>query len=275
MTTRADAAWVQQQLQALGRTPNRALGQNFCVDGDKLAQMAAALPLAGADVVEIGAGLGALTEILLQTAAHVYAVELDAALAARTWSGLRADRLTVVLGDALEISAALFPPEAVYAGNLPYYITTPLAEMMLTRRPPALALMVQQEAACRFFARPGDKVYGGTAVLTQLYYDARQLLTLEPESYWPRPDVRSAVVVMRRRADAPAEAPAAVLALVRSCLAMRRKTLINNLRGRPGAAEAIDSLGLAANVRGEELAPADFLALYRALAAAGEAGRDG
>ena len=267
MKTRADAAWVQQQMQALGRTPNRALGQNFCVDADKLTELAAELPLAGADVVEIGAGLGALTEILLQTAAHVYAVELDAALAAQTWHDLRSDRLTMVLGDALEVPAQLFPPDAVYAGNLPYYITTPLAEMMLTRRPPALALMVQQEAACRFFAGPGDRAYGGTAVLTQLYYEARVLFTLEKESYWPRPDVRSSVVTMRRRADAPAEAPAELLLLVRRCLAMRRKTLMNNLKGLPGAADAIGTLGLRPDIRGEQLTPADFLALYRALSA--------
>ena len=203
--------------------PNRALGQNFCVDAAALDAVVSALPVHGAAVVEIGAGLGALTERLLLTdARRVYAVELDAALAARTGARLLCDRLTVVLGDVMELDPGIFPTDALWCGNLPYYITTPIAQLLLSLSPAAMALMVQQEAADRFFAAPGAKNYGPVAVVTQLYYEAEILRTLGPESYYPQPDVRSCIVGFRKKSaapDVPAETRARVEALAADIVA--------------------------------------------------------
>ncbi len=264
---RSDRDTVIQYFQSADRRPNRALGQNFCVDGDALDAVAAALPLGGRPVVEIGAGLGALTERLLRSpASRVYAIELDAALAAETGTALLCDRLAMVMGDVLELDMSIFPPGAVWCGNLPYYITTPITERLLALAPPAMALMVQREAADRFFAAPSDKNYGAVAVISQLYYDLDVLFSLDPTSYYPPPDVRSAVVRLVKKPDAPDVPPARLAAFVKGCLAMRRKTLQNNLSAFPGAADAIAACGLPAGVRAEALPPQTLLRLYKTLA---------
>ncbi len=239
--TPMDAAAVRRALYAAHLRPNRALGQNFCTDGARLAAMADAAAADGLPVLEIGPGLGALTEPLLLRAPRVVAVEKDAALCAALRARLcaheRAGRLALYAADILrfDVPGAMDGAPFAAAGNLPYYITTPIAEYLLPLLPSSLTLMVQREAGERFFAGPGARVYGPLSVLTQLYYEPERLMDVPRGCFYPQPEVDSLVVRLARRRGAPPEAPQRVLAFCRRAFSMRRKTLLNNLlpAGRP------------------------------------------
>ena len=163
---RATRDFVEQALHREGLLPNKNLGQNFCVDEGVLRQLATALPLNGRTVLEIGPGLGGLTEQLLAAGARVYAVEKDG----RLWDFLRRDLadegLTLIHGDCLKTDYGFLPPGFVAAGNLPYCITADIVTMLLTMKPASMLLMVQREAADRFFARPSQKNYGPVAMVS-------------------------------------------------------------------------------------------------------------
>ena len=314
-----DAAQIKRALSEAGLRPNAALGQNFCVDEARLAAIADAADVAGRPVLEVGPGLGALTEPLLARAARVVAVEKDAALAALLSRRLAAAgaRLAVYTADILrfDVAAAMEAapgnpapgnpaapgapgssdspaapgssdspgapgssdspaapgssgnPGATFcvAGNLPYYITTPIVERLVPLLPLSLTLMVQREAAARFSAGPGARVYGPVAVFSQLYYTVRHVMDVPRDSYYPQPDVDSSVVHLARRDALPDAEPAALLAFLHRAFAMRRKTLWNNLARAPQAAAALAALGLPADVRAEALPPAALLAVFQAL----------
>ena len=306
-----DAAQIKRALSEAGLRPNAALGQNFCVDEARLAAIVDAADVAGRPVLEVGPGLGALTEPLLARAARVVAVEKDAALAALLSRRLAAAgaRLAVYTADILrfDVAAAMEAapaapgtpaapgspatpggshspgalgssdspaapgssgaPGAAFcvAGNLPYYITTPIVERLVPLLPLSLTLMVQREAAARFSAGPGARVYGPVAVFSQLYYTVRHVMDVPRDSYYPQPDVDSSVVHLARRDALPDAEPAALLAFLHRAFAMRRKTLWNNLARAPQAAAALAALGLPADVRAEALPPAALLAVFQAL----------
>ena len=260
---RASKEFVTAALAALEHTPNRALGQNFCIDGARLSDCVEKLPLGGERIIEIGPGLGGLTELLLPHG-NVTAVEKDAAMAEYLETSLADPRLTVVRGDALRFDYAAETPFSV-VGNLPYYITTAIAERVLLGEPRVFGCMVQKEAADRFFAQPKDETYGALSVVSQLYYDGAILAPFPEECFLPAPNVQSVFVSLVRKSDAPAEPVGKVFAFVRTCLAMRRKTLKNNLKSVPHGPGALASLGIPPETRAETLAPETFLAFYRAV----------
>ena len=262
---RGTRAFVEQVLAREELLPNKNLGQNFCVDEGVLRRLAGALPLAGRTVLEIGPGLGSLTEQLLDAGARVYAVEKDGRLFDFLQRDLVSDRLTLIHGDCLRQDYGFLPGDFVAAGNLPYCITTDVVTMLLGLRPAGMLLMVQKEAAERFFAKPSQKNYGPVAMVSQLYYAATLLGEVPPGAYMPPPTVTSALVRLAPRADAPQESPGSLLKFAADCLRMRRKTLYNNLTGAPALRDALARMGLAENVRGEALTPEQLLTLYRRL----------
>ena len=258
---RTDIQSVKQLLAEAGRTPNKALGQNFFIDGPRLAELAAAMDVDGRYVLEIGAGLGALTELLLPRAETVCAAEKDSVLCGilEQW---QQPRLRVLCGDCLTQDYSFLPPDFVAVGNLPYYITTAISEMLLLLQPREITLMMQKEAGARFFAAPSDKNYGAVAILSQLYYDLSLLDEIPESCYWPQPNVRSCMVQLHRKAAPPTLAPDALLPFIRRCLHMRRKTLLNNLKDIGTAPAALQALNLSPAIRGEALSPAQFAALF-------------
>lgn len=264
---RASKAFVAEALDALSHTPNRALGQNFCIDGARLLSCVEKLPLTGEPIVEIGPGLGGLTELLLKRSESVVAVEKDAALAEYLRKTLSDPRLTVETGDALRYRFERVGRPFSVVGNLPYYITTDICERVLPARPRVFGCMVQREAAERFFARPKDANYGPLSVITQLYCDGAVLEAFSEESFFPAPNVQSVFVGLWEKQDAPKEPIDRVFALVRACFAMRRKTLKNNLKSIVGGCEALERAGIDPTARAETLAPERFLALCRAVEA--------
>lgn len=264
-------AGIRERLSAFGLAPNKALGQNFLADGAALDALLSALPSGRLPALEIGPGLGALTEGLLARAERVVAVEKDAAMAAALKSLFPEERLTVIEADFLktdlnELHTLLGGGEFVVAGNLPYYITTPCVLKLLSSGLPmrALLLMLQQEAAERFFARPGDRVYGPLTVLAACGYKPEEVLRLSPAAYFPQPDVHSAVVLLTQSASVP---PVGFLPFLQAAFAMRRKTLVNNLLGygvpREKALGALAALNIPDGVRAEALPPEVLLGLYR------------
>ena len=260
---RATRDFVAQVLSREELLPNKNLGQNFCVDEEILRRLAGALPLAGKTVLEIGPGLGGLTEQLLDAGARVFAVEKDHRLCSFLQRDLMNDRLTLIQGDCLRVDYGFLPSDFIAAGNLPYCITADIVTMLLGMRPAGMLLMVQKEAADRFFAKPSQKNYGPVAMVSQLYYRPALLGEVPPGAYVPAPTVTSALVRLEALPDAPQESPKSVLKFAAACLRMRRKTLYNNLAGTPALKGVLTDMGLAADVRAEALTPQQLLTLYR------------
>ena len=259
-----NAGQIKEILSAEGRRANRALGQNFCTDTPLLSRCVQAAGFTeNARVLEVGPGLGALTQELLASGAAVTAVEKDGFLAGVLPKLLPSDRLTVFHDDILRfpISERIGLPFSV-AGNLPYYITTPVVERLLPMFPDILLLMVQKEAAARFFASPGDRVYGPVSIMTGCFYRATLLADVPPDRFYPSPDVTSSFVLLRRvEPNPPLPDGDRFLRFLHAAFAKRRKTLSNNLTD-PGLPAMLDSLGISPTVRAEALSPAQFLALY-------------
>lgn len=248
------------------------LGQNFLRDPQAVARIVAVLgEIADCTVVEIGPGRGAITESLVARARHVIAVELDRELAAALRTRFPADRLTVVEQDVLEFDFASAADNAGarlrVAGNLPYYITSPIL-MKLAESHGALdtaVLMVQREVADRVTAAPGSRDYGVLSVAVQVHGPVEPLFTLPPDAFSPPPEVYSTVFRWR---FAPRFAELGVdqdsfLRLVKLAFAQKRKTLANNLRaagiGPEVAATALDRAGIDRQARAESL-PLEALA---------------
>lgn len=254
-------AAIKEQLARYGITPNKALGQNFLADEDAAAEIAAACP---GPVIEIGPGMGALTEKLLMREEPVAAIELDRRMAEilreRFGGSLSLTEGDVLRADIEAIAGELGGRVSV-AGNLPYYITTPICTRLINCGADigCMVLMMQKEAAERFFARPGDRVYGPLTVLAQYNYEVSTLLRLSREAYYPQPDVDSVVLKLENKKPEPHPM---LSWLLESAFAMRRKTLANNLKAAgisDGRLKSICSiLGIEENIRAERLTPEQF-----------------
>ena len=261
------------ELECLKRTlgrynlaPSKSLGQNFLVDAETVGRIADAAGIDGRDVLEIGPGLGALTRALLSRAASVVAVEKDARLAAVLPQLCPSERLTVRCEDFLKTDVLRIMDGNSFSavGNLPYYVTTAISEKLLLLLPESATLMVQKEAAERFFAAPGARVYGPLAALAQQYYEIAPVLDVPRACFYPQPNVDSAVVRLVCKQTPPALPPKVFFTFLNRAFAMRRKTLRNNFPGAP-AAEALAALGLPENARAESLTPEQLMRLCERL----------
>jgi 16S rRNA (adenine1518-N6/adenine1519-N6)-dimethyltransferase len=254
-------------LRGRGLAPKKRFGQNFLLDARACERIAeAATPAPGGTVLEIGPGLGALTEPLLARAGQVVAVEYDADLVPllRERLGDRGEALRIVEGDALDQDwLALLaggPRPRVVAGNLPYLVTGRLLERAVTIAADVdrAVFMVQAEVADRLLARPGTKAYGALTVFTRAAFDVQRLLTLRGGAFYPAPEVASSVVVLEPLRPARARETPAFRAAVRAAFGARRKTLRNAWRGLFGwspaelAARAADA-AIDLDARGETL----------------------
>ena len=276
----ADPKVTRHILNAFHLRASKRLGQNFLVDAGVVQKIVAAAELTREDtVLEIGPGIGTLTQGLAETGARVVAVELDKKLPAVLAETLRGyDNVTVVPGDILKLDIpALINLGAgerfKVAANLPYYITTPILMALLEQRLPIerLVTMVQKEVAVRMTARPGSKDYGALSVAVQ-YFTVPQMVTdVPPRAFMPAPAVTSAVIACRVR-EVPAVQPAdekLFFRLIRAAFGQRRKTLLNALTGEGLTKEmsraGLSAAGIAENMRGEQLSLEDFARLSDAV----------
>jgi 16S rRNA (adenine1518-N6/adenine1519-N6)-dimethyltransferase len=253
-------------------SPKRALGQHFLVDRNILGVIGRLAGLRADDVVlEIGPGLGILTEYLAERVRLVHAVEIDRSLELRLREALLGcDNVDLLFADALDVDVgALLPPPAKLVANLPYNVATPIVVETL-ERVASLRLwcvMVQREVAERLFAEPRTKAYGAVSVLVQLAARRTGFHAIPAAVFRPRPRVASALVAFVR---IPGPALAEVRPVVEAAFAHRRKTLANSvalagLTSRERAEAALAALGLPAGARAEELTPAQFVPLAEAL----------
>jgi 16S rRNA (adenine1518-N6/adenine1519-N6)-dimethyltransferase len=254
--------------------PNRELGQNFLVDSNILDVIGRAAGLEAGDVVlEIGGGLGVLSEYLAQRSRHVHVVEVDPRLEPALADALAPfPNTTLHVADAMRLDlTGLDPPPGKVVANLPYGIAASVTLRTIEELPGARrwVAMIQREVGQRLAASPSTPAYGAPSVLAQLACDVRVVRPVSRAVFHPVPNVDSVLVGLERRGPA---APPALRALVRGAFAHRRKTLASSLalaggweRDRVWA--ALEDLGLRPDARAEQLSPDEFRELGRRLGA--------
>ena len=265
-----------RRIREFGVRPNRELGQNFLIDDNILGVIGRAAELDTADVVlEVGGGVGVLSEYLAPRVGHLHVVELDRSLEPALRDALAPfDNATLHLADAVRLDfAALQPAPDKIVANLPYGVAATVILKSLEELPDTrlVVAMVQREVAERLAAAPGSKTYGATSVLAQLSSDVKVLRKISPNVFHPVPNVESALVVLRRNSAPPRRE---LVDLVHAAFAHRRKALPGSLALAKGAPEgvreraraALEEIGQPADARAERLSPADFARLAELLA---------
>lgn len=264
-----------RRMREFGVRPKRELGQNFLIDSNMLGVIGRAAELRAGDVVlEIGGGLGVLSEHLAPLVAHVHVVELDRGLEAPLRDAIDPfDNVSLHVADAMRLDLrALRPVPTKVVANLPYGIAAgailrTIEELGDVER---WVGMVQKEVGERFAAAPGSGAYGVPSVLAQLACDVSVLRAVSRSVFAPVPNVDSVLVGLRRTGPA---APASLRELVGAAFAHRRKALAGSLALAPGAAPgvrerargALVELGHPPDVRAERLSPQDFRLLHAKL----------
>ena len=271
---------TRELLARLGHQPKRFLGQNFLVDGNIVRKSLELAGVAAGDaVIEIGPGLGTLTSALLDAGAEVWAVEKDRNLHAHLADTLAKEqpRLHLLEGDAVEHPLAGLPVAAVYdrrpveigghrpplqfkvVANLPYAIATPWLDAVLGGPlPSVLVLMIQQEAAQRYAARPGSKSFSAISIFLQAAYELAPGHKVAAGCFYPKPDIESYLLNLVRR-PVPFIFATETKALIRACFQQRRKQIASLLRGKlpaektAGWLEKLAAAGLGAHSRPEQI----------------------
>lgn len=260
-------------LKHFGLKASHRLGQNFLIAPAVVEGILSAAELQPGDrVLEIGPGIGTLTQALAEAGARVTAVELDKKLPAVLAETLKGyDNVTIVAGDILkaDIEGLMGGEPFKVVANLPYYITTPILLALLEKKLniSLIVTMVQKEVAERMTAPPGGKDYGALSVAVQYYTEPDIVLTVPPKSFYPAPEVDSVVIRCRRRETALVECrdEKMFFRVARASFGQRRKTLVNALKGAGFLPENIDRAvsraGIDPGRRGETLSLEEFARL--------------
>ncbi|MBR4903344.1 MAG: 16S rRNA (adenine(1518)-N(6)/adenine(1519)-N(6))-dimethyltransferase RsmA [Selenomonadaceae bacterium] len=267
----ADPSATRHILKRFKLRAVKGLGQNFLIDADIVRRTVEAAEIcAGDEVLEIGAGIGTLTQGLLEAGAKVTAVEVDKKLPAvlkETLAGY--ENFKLVEGDILKINISeLMTQNFKVVANLPYYITTQILLTLLEKNLPVtkIVTMVQKEVAERMTAAPGSKIYGALSVAVQFRSESRIAFEVPPECFLPPPEVTSAVVVCDvRKPNFEVSDEDFFIKVVRSAFAQRRKTLINSLAGAGFNREKVLASGIDVTRRAETLSLEEFAKLATAL----------
>jgi len=251
----------------------KRFGQNFLIDQQVIADIVNAVAPGRTDcVVEIGPGLGALTEPLLKRLDHLHVIEIDRDIIVCLKQRYSPDRLTIHEGDALTFDFAALNRDSAagmhIVGNLPYNISTPLLFHLagFAGHVSEMHFMLQKEVVERMVARPGTSDFGRLSVMLQYRFVMDWLLDVPPESFAPAPKVDSALVrlIPRPPEDLSARDETRFAALVSAAFAQRRKMLRNNLKGILAEA-GFEQLGIAPGARAEELSVEDYIRIANAL----------
>ncbi|HIY03081.1 MAG TPA: 16S rRNA (adenine(1518)-N(6)/adenine(1519)-N(6))-dimethyltransferase RsmA [Candidatus Blautia faecipullorum] len=272
-------------LQKYGFVFQKRFGQNFLIDTHVLEKIIKASEITKDDfVLEIGPGIGTMTQYLAEAAGQVAAVEIDNALIPILEDTLKEwNNVTVIHGDILKTDIQKLAMEKnqgrpiKVVANLPYYITTPIIMGLFESHVPveSVTVMVQKEVADRMQTGPGSKDYGALSLAVQYYARPEIVANVPPNCFMPRPKVGSAVICLRKYEEPPVQVKNEKLMfrLIRASFNQRRKTLVNSLKNSPELSyskeqveQAIAECGFSQNIRGEALALEQFAALANALA---------
>ncbi len=255
-------------------------GQNFLIDTGVLDRIITAAEITKENcVLEIGPGIGTMTQYLAERAGEVVAVEIDQNLIPILKETLAAyDNVTVIQDDILKVDVRKIVEEKnggkpiKVVANLPYYITTPIIMGLFEKHIPlkSITIMVQKEVAERMQVGPGTKDYGALSLAVQYYAKPEIVANVPPNCFIPRPNVGSAVIRLTRYEEPPVKTgnEEKMFALIRASFNQRRKTLVNGLTNAPGlgltkeqVTEALEQMGLPATIRGEALTLEQFASL--------------
>ena len=273
----ANPSVTRHILKAFNLHATKKFGQNFLVDANivrGIVDSAEAGP--GDKILEIGPGIGTLTQGLAESGAEVIAVEIDKKLPAVLAETLKGyDNVTIVPGDILKVNIREIMGEGPFkvAANLPYYITTPILMALLEQHLPIthIVTMVQKEVAERMVAKPGSRIYGALSVAVQYYTEPHIAYDVPPRSFIPAPEVDSVVIACKVR-DTPAVAvkdEKVFFRVVKAAFGQRRKTISNAMKGagfdREQIAAAFEKAGIDAGRRGETFSLEEFGRLADAL----------
>ena len=256
---------------AAGHIPRKRFGQNFLIDDGIIAGIISVImPRRGDNLVEIGPGLGALTDPLLTRLDRLQVVEIDRDLIARLHGLYPPERLVIHEGDVLEFDFASLGDDLRVVGNLPYNISTPLLFRFAAyaRHIRDVHVMLQREVVERMVAAPGDSEFSRLSVMLQYRFDMEKLTDVPADSFDPAPKVESAVVRLTPLNPLPHPAHNETLfaEVVSRAFSQRRKTLRNTLKGMVSA-EQLAALGINAGARAQELSVADFVRIADAVSA--------
>ena len=253
----------------------KQFGQNFLIDSSVLEHILSFSEINKNDlVIEIGPGIGTLTEALCERAGFVVAIEIDDKLIPILEENFSAkDNFKLIHGDALKVDYLSLLEEhkefssVKVVANLPYYITTPILMDLLEKKLPlkSITVMVQKEVALRMKAAPGTKDYGALSLAVQYYSEPSIVQEVPPHCFIPRPNVSSSVIHLRLHKKAPVSVqdPALLFKTIKFSFMQRRKTLVNALASgfhldKKQLQDLLSSLSYPENVRGETLSLADF-----------------
>lgn len=258
----------------------KRFGQNFLIDGNVVEKIVREAGVTKDDfVLEIGPGIGTMTQLLCENAREVAAVEIDTNLIPILKETLAPyDNVTVINEDILKVDIPALAQEKnggrpiKVVANLPYYITTPIIMGLFESHVPidSITIMVQREVADRMQVGPGTKDYGALSLAVQYYAKPEIVLNVPPTCFMPRPNVGSAVIRLKKHETCPVQVDDAefMFRLIRASFNQRRKTLANGLSNsseltisKEKIAEAIESLGVSPSIRGEALTLEQFAQL--------------
>ncbi|MDE7285026.1 MAG: 16S rRNA (adenine(1518)-N(6)/adenine(1519)-N(6))-dimethyltransferase RsmA [Lachnospiraceae bacterium] len=271
-------------LQKYNFSFRKKFGQNFLIDGNILEKIVEAAQITDTDcVLEIGPGIGTMTQYLAERARTVVAVEIDTNLIPILTDTLSSfNNVKIINDDILKVDINSIVEEQnggnpiKIVANLPYYITTPIIMSLLEKHInlQSITVMVQKEVADRMQAGPGTKDYGALSLAVQ-YYTKPEIITKVPAScFMPRPNVDSTVIKLTRHEQAPVEAidDEYLFAVIRASFNQRRKTLINGLSNagnlgisKERATAVLEQMGLSSQIRGESLTLEQFTELSNCL----------
>lgn len=266
MSTISNKTVSMKYLEKYERRAKKKFGQNFIID-PSVVETIARHSGGGNLVLEIGPGLGALTQQLSYNYKNVIAYEIDPHMVEILEESLAdSENVEVILEDFLQADIDYFKDKPLdVCANLPYYITTPLLFKLMELDVKRMTLMVQKEIGDRLSAKPKTKDYSSLSIQVQYYYDVDVVMKVSKESFHPRPNVESIVIQLIPKENSMPYDETEFFKFVRSCFQFRRKTLLNNLKTLEldiDLHEVLEKAGVEANVRADHLVLEDFLNIY-------------
>lgn len=278
-----DPKYTIEVLQKYNFAFQKRFGQNFLIDTHVLEKIIASAQITKDDfVLEIGPGIGTMTQYLAEAAREVAAVEIDHTLIPILADTLKDwDNVTVINNDILKVDIRALALEKnqgrpiKVVANLPYYITTPIIMGLFENQVPidSITIMVQKEVADRMQVGPGTKDYGALSLAVQYYAKPQIVANVPPNCFMPRPKVGSAVIRLERYENPPVDVndEKLMFRIIRASFNQRRKTLVNGLKNSPELhfskeqiEQALETCGLSLNIRGEALTLEQFAQLANA-----------
>ena len=248
----------------------KKFGQNFLIDEnivDKIARLACDKDL---KTIEIGPGLGALTEKLLEYSDSVDAYEIDKDMFDRLLNSIEDERLNVYLEDFLDVDLDVYKQKVNVCGNLPYYVTTPIlfkiieSDLDINR----ITIMVQKEVGDRIISKESDEEYGALSVEIQYLYDVKMQMNVSRSVFYPSPNVDSCIISFIPNRERNKEYEKGFFEFVKNCFRMRRKTLYNNLKdlyNQDNIERMYLELNIDKNIRAQQLSLQDFIDIYSSI----------